>query len=265
MKEFAPPGKKHCGLAFSLGTNSNGTNNVRSENSINISLLWKYLISRSLIFLLDITWYICSECFPVLNLMLGMPGKKFCRKYFEIFFLFFPENRLWHFMQIDNLHEMSMPISEKNKKNIIHFLFAEFPKECCVKSLQLQCSGSTQSWRLQHQESSVFWLADSFHYLHEQQTEIRNYWNKLWEEMNTHLAQEGYGWYASDKKSIQLNIFFISPEICVLWILIRSTWPMHFLTLVQQNPDIPCLCKQCRSRSVGFWRSQLIWICTVCH
>ena len=34
-------------------------------------------------------------------------------------------------------------------------------------------------------------------------------------------------------------------------------------TLVLLNPDIPCLCKQCRSRSVGFWRSQLIWICTV--
>ena len=31
------------------------------------------------------------------------------------------------------------------------------------------------------------------------------------------------------------------------------------------NLDIPRLCKQCRSRSVGFWRSQLIWICTVCH
>ena len=30
------------------------------------------------------------------------------------------------------------------------------------------------------------------------------------------------------------------------------------LTLVLLNPDIPCLCKQCRSRSVGFWRSQLI-------
>ena len=28
---------------------------------------------------------------------------------------------------------------------------------------------------------------------------------------------------------------------------------------------MPCLSKQCRSRSVGFWRSQLIWICTVCH
>ena len=36
-------------------------------------------------------------------------------------------------------------------------------------------------------------------------------------------------------------------------------------TLVLQNPDIPCLSKQCRSRSVGFFRSQLIWICTVYH
>ena len=31
------------------------------------------------------------------------------------------------------------------------------------------------------------------------------------------------------------------------------------------NHDMPCLSKQCRSRSAGFWRSQLIWICTVCH
>ena len=29
--------------------------------------------------------------------------------------------------------------------------------------------------------------------------------------------------------------------------------------------NMPCLSKQCRSRSVGFWRNQLIWICTVCH
>ena len=42
---------------------------------------------------------------------------------------------------------------------------------------------------------------------------------------------------------------------------IISVW----LTLVLLNPDIPCLCRQCRSRSVGFFRSQLIWICTVCH
>ena len=31
------------------------------------------------------------------------------------------------------------------------------------------------------------------------------------------------------------------------------------LALVLLNPDIPCLWKQCRSRSVGFWISQLIW------
>ena len=37
------------------------------------------------------------------------------------------------------------------------------------------------------------------------------------------------------------------------------------LTLVLLSPDIPWPCKQCRSRSAGFWRSQLIWICTVCH
>ena len=28
---------------------------------------------------------------------------------------------------------------------------------------------------------------------------------------------------------------------------------------------MPCLWKQCWSRSASFWRSQLIWICTVCH
>ena len=51
----------------------------------------------------------------------------------------------------------------------------------------------------------------------------------------------------------------------------RESWKLSknyfnsILTLVLLNLDIPCLCKQCRSRSVGFWRSQLIWICTVCH
>ena len=37
------------------------------------------------------------------------------------------------------------------------------------------------------------------------------------------------------------------------------------LSLVLLNPDMPCLCKQYRSRSVDFFRSQLIWIYTVCH
>ena len=47
-------------------------------------------------------------------LTLSMPGKIFSRRHFEIFFLFFPENRLRHLMPIvffgDNLHEMSKPI-----------------------------------------------------------------------------------------------------------------------------------------------------------
>ena len=37
------------------------------------------------------------------------------------------------------------------------------------------------------------------------------------------------------------------------------------LTLVLLSPDMPYLCKQCRSGSVSFWRSQLIWFYTVCH
>ena len=40
--------------------------------------------------------------------------------------------------------------------------------------------------------------------------------------------------------------------------------PYHFNPSLAEH-DMPCLSKQCRSRSVGFWRSQLIWICTVCH
>ena len=39
----------------------------------------------------------------------------------------------------------------------------------------------------------------------------------------------------------------------------------YFSTLLLLNPDVPCLCKRCGSRSVGFWMRQLIWIYTVCH
>ena len=37
------------------------------------------------------------------------------------------------------------------------------------------------------------------------------------------------------------------------------------LNLFLLNPDKPCLYKQCTSRSVAFFKSQLIWICTVYH
>ena len=49
------------------------------------------------------------------KLMLSMMDKNFYRwqNILKYFFLFFPVNRLWHFMQIvlgDNLHEMSKPV-----------------------------------------------------------------------------------------------------------------------------------------------------------
>ena len=47
-------------------------------------------------------------------LTLSTLGKIFSRWHFEIFFLFFPEHRIWRFMQIvssgDNSHEMSSPV-----------------------------------------------------------------------------------------------------------------------------------------------------------
>ena len=52
--------------------------------------------------------------------------------------------------------------------------------------------------------------------------------------------------------------FFYSAIDTISFILCRI-----LLTLVLLNPVIACLYKQYRSYSVGFWRNQLIWICTV--
>ena len=67
------------------------------------------------------------------HLMLSMLGKIFSRQHIEIVFLFFPENRIGHFIQIvssgDNLHKMSSPVFWKNRENVINLWSAEFP-EC---------------------------------------------------------------------------------------------------------------------------------------
>ena len=71
----------------------------------------------------------------------------------------------------------------------------------------------------------------------------------------------------------QILFFFISFYFLFIFFLkIRKLFQSGIsfclvckLTLVLLNPDIPWFCKQCRSRSVVFFRSQLIWICTVCH
>ena len=63
-------------------------------------------------------------------------------------------------------------------------------------------------------------------------------------------------------ESVPVPLYLISKSRCAY----QDQWqPALQLTLVLLNPDISGFCKQCRSRSVGFWRSQLIWIYTVCN
>ena len=50
----------------------------------------------------------------------------------------------------------------------------------------------------------------------------------------------------------------------IIWQRSREMQEVYFNSSLAEH-DMSCLSKQCRSRSVGFWRSQLIWICTVCH
>ena len=61
-------------------------------------------------------------------------GKIFSGRHIEIFFLIFPENRTWHFMQIvsigDKLHEMSNLVflekyEKKNHQFVICFISPE--------------------------------------------------------------------------------------------------------------------------------------------
>ena len=55
-----------------------------------------------------------------------MLDKNFSTGHFEIFFLFFQENRTWYFMQIvslgDNMHERKILFSRKNEKKFPQFV-----------------------------------------------------------------------------------------------------------------------------------------------
>ena len=68
----------------------------------------------------------------------------------------------------------------------------------------------------------------------------------LWTTGPRSLAFTGHTWSGIDISPIEitLDIQIVPPH-----------WGLQ-LTLVLLNPDISCLCKQCRSRSVGFWRSE---------
>ena len=58
--------------------------------------------------------YIQNRGTQTRTLTLSTLGKIFSRRHIEIFLLFFPENRIWHFIQMvsngDHLHEMSNPV-----------------------------------------------------------------------------------------------------------------------------------------------------------
>ena len=43
----------------------------------------------------------------------------------------------------------------------------------------------------------------------------------------------------------------------------QSVMKIKSLTIVLLKTDMPCLCKQFRSRAIGFWRSKLSWIYSV--
>ena len=59
--------------------------------------------------------FVCIMMQNIAGLKINIRGKNFSRQHFEMFLLFFQENRLWHFMQIvflgdNSLHEMQKPI-----------------------------------------------------------------------------------------------------------------------------------------------------------
>ena len=74
-----------------------------------------------------------KTCTENIFLMLSTLGKIFSRLHIEIFFFFFPENRIRHFMQIvsngDNLHEKSNPVFWENKKISPICRLLNWPKE----------------------------------------------------------------------------------------------------------------------------------------
>ena len=69
---------------------------------------------------------------------------------------------------------------------------------------------------------------------------------------------------ASDRATVPnfLDIWILSQRGVLLKRRLCFSWT---LSPDNANPDMPCLCKQWWSRSVGFWRNPLIWICTVCQ
>ena len=105
---------------LAISSQPNGEDDKENSPAKGRGLLFKRKAARRSKSLSKDHWEDVIFCKFEIILGLACWEKKFFRGHFEIFFLIFPENTLWHFMQIvslgDNLHEMSKPIFWANKK-----------------------------------------------------------------------------------------------------------------------------------------------------
>ena len=67
-------------------------------------------------------------------------------------------------------------------------------------------------------------------------------------------------WCEDSKLEVTKVVSLVKKAENLLGIFSHLKMALNLINHVFLNLDIPCLCKQCSSRSVG-----LIWICTVCH
>ena len=100
---------------------------------------------------------------------------------------------------------------------------------------------------------------------------IRWYFAQAQDDLNLCILRMSEGTVSLDVTHLILHYVILYNQTAHLSFQYPIISPYHVHIIKFFNPCsaepryIPCLCKQCRARSVGFWRSQLIWICTVCH
>ena len=124
---------------------------------IKIVVCWIHLLQDKLLLSLIIALPLCV--IVISKLMLSLLGNNFSRQHIEIIFLFFPESRIWHYMQsVSNLLEMSNHIFWKNKKNIISLLSAEFVNRLL--------SVNDYYWKICHKYMIIWQLMNTFNVYH---------------------------------------------------------------------------------------------------
>ena len=82
-----------------------------------------------------------------------------------------------------------------------------------------------------------------------------------------------WSWYINNQRRLSIDATIVQADLCILTLVMlnKLICHTHFQFLANQTTWSRLLIqihilngKQCRSRSVGFSRSQLIWIYTVC-